>query len=94
MAADRDHFVAALSAAGFGTVGQSAPFVLIDTSPIGPDSVREPLADLGFAVRRAETFPGLGPTWIRSKVPAPDIADAFVAALASLLPTPNRQEAR
>ena len=43
-----------------------------------------PLADAGFAVRRGESFPGLGPTWIRVRVPEPAVADAFAAALATL----------
>ncbi|MFV0428176.1 MAG: cobyrinate a,c-diamide synthase [Arachnia sp.] len=84
MARCRAHLAAALCGAGFASVPSQAPFLLIDTSPCGPGSVREPLARAGFAVRRAETFPGLGPAWIRVKVPDPDIADSFVAALAAL----------
>ena len=61
-----------------------APFVLIDTSGCGPASIRAALAEAGFAVRRGESFPGLGPTWIRVKVPAPDLTDRFVSALVSV----------
>jgi len=49
-----------------------APFVLVDTTglrgarPAG--WVRLALRDRGFAVRRGETFPGLGPDWIRIAV--------------------------
>ncbi|MFT4297159.1 MAG: cobyrinate a,c-diamide synthase [Micropruina sp.] len=78
----RERFVADLAAAGFPTVPSVAPFVLIDTSACGPASVRPALADAGFAVRRAESFPGLGPTWIRVRVP--ETWDRFVAALARL----------
>jgi len=85
----REHLVAALASAGFATVGSQAPFVLVDTSPCGPRSVRAALAAVGFAVRRGESFPGLGPTWIRVKVPAPDVSDAFVAALAALRRLPG-----
>jgi len=81
---DRDHLVNALARAGFPTVASAAPFVLVDTSPCGPDSVRPALAEAGFAVRRGESFPGLGPTWIRIKVPSPPVADRLVAALAAL----------
>nr|WP_098462251.1 cobyrinate a,c-diamide synthase [Propionicimonas paludicola] len=84
LATHRDHLVAGLTAAGFPTLTSQAPFVLIDTAACGPDSVRPALARAGFAVRRGESFPGLGPTWIRVKVPAPDVADALVSALASL----------
>jgi len=41
---------------------------ILDTSSISGESVRLPLADRGFAVRRGETFPGLGPSWIRLAV--------------------------
>lgn len=82
VAARRDRLVSALAAAGFATVPSVAPFVLIDTSPCGPGSVRPALAAAGFAVRRGESFPGLGPTWIRLKVP--EAPEAFVAALRAL----------
>ena len=78
----RDRFVADLAAAGFPSVPSAAPFVLIDTSACGPASVRPALAVAGFAVRRAESFPGLGPTWIRVRVP--ETWGRFVAALARL----------
>jgi len=80
----RQHLVAELTTAGFASLPSSAPFVLIDTSPCGSESVRTRLARAGFAVRRGESFPGLGPAWIRVKVPAPAVADAFVAALSRL----------
>ncbi|MFV0451437.1 MAG: cobyrinate a,c-diamide synthase [Propioniciclava sp.] len=84
LAADRAHLVATLAEAGFGTVPSAAPFVLVDTSACGPDPVRPELAKEGFAVRRGETFPGLGPTWIRVRVPGREVADAFVAALVAV----------
>ena len=84
LAAHREHLVAALAQAGFATLPSQAPFVLIETSPCGPASVRPALAAAGFAVRRGESFPGLGPTWIRVKVADPETAHAFVAALARL----------
>lgn len=61
-----------------------APFVLVDTAGVAAGSVRERLAALGFAVRRGESFPGLGPAWIRVAVLDPATACAFVTALASL----------
>ncbi len=80
----RAHLATALAAAGFASIPSAAPFVLIDTSPCGPASVRVPLAAAGFAVRRGESFPGLTPAWIRVRVPEPAVADRFVAALATL----------
>ena len=78
----RTRLVEALTEAGFGTVTSAAPFVLIDTSPLGAGSIRGALAERGYAVRRSESFPGLGPSWIRVKVP--DDVDGFVATLSSL----------
>lgn len=80
----RDHLVSALDAAGFRVTGTDAPFVLIDTSECGPQSLRPALARAGFSVRRGESFPGLSPQWIRIKVPPPQVADAFVSALSAL----------
>ncbi len=85
LAAHRAHLVSSLAAAGFPTLTSDAPFVLIDTASCGSDSVRPALARAGFAVRRGESFPGLGPTWIRVKVPVPAVADALVAALRALV---------
>lgn len=79
--ADRAALVRTLEASGFPVVHGATPFILVDTSSCGPASVREPLAAEGFAVRRGETFPGLGPTWIRVKVPERDVSEAFVRAL-------------
>lgn len=83
-AAARDDLVAALTAIGLAPVPGRAPFVLVDTSPLSPRSLRGPLADAGFAVRRGETFPGLGPTWLRLAVRSPDVHRALAGALASM----------
>ncbi|MDN5767720.1 MAG: Rv2231c family pyridoxal phosphate-dependent protein CobC [Humibacillus sp.] len=61
-----------------------APFLLIDTSPIGPGSLRGALADRGLAVRRGETFPGLGPTWVRVAVRHPAVSRRLAEALADV----------
>ena len=83
--ADRAVLVRELAAVGLGTAAPSAaPFVLVDTSPLGDASVREDLARLGVAVRRGETFPGLGPTWIRLAVRDPETSRAVAAALDDL----------
>ncbi|GAB2473902.1 Rv2231c family pyridoxal phosphate-dependent protein CobC [Jatrophihabitans fulvus] len=55
-----------------------ASFVLIRTP--WPDARRR-LLDRGFAVRRGDTFPGLGPEWIRVAVRDDAVSDAFAAAL-------------
>lgn len=58
----------------------AGPFVLVEL----PDAaaVRERLRDLGFAVRRADTFPGLDGRWLRIAVRDATTTDAFVEALA------------
>lgn len=83
--ADREHLLTELSSSGFPATGAPrTPFVLVDTSPAGPGSVREALAARGFAVRRGETFPGLGPAWIRVAVRDRATSTRFVSALAGL----------
>jgi cobyrinic acid a,c-diamide synthase len=87
IATDRDALVTTLTQAGFRTAGAPrTPFVLIDTSRAGPSSVRPALARAGFAVRRCETFPGLGPSWIRIAVRTPAVNSLFVEALRQLAP--------
>ncbi len=81
----REDLQARLEAAGIPYVAPArAPFLLLDTSGLCEGSVREPLAARGFAVRRGETFPGLGPAWVR--VAARDDAThaRLVAALREL----------
>jgi len=48
------------------------------------DKLRLRLREHGFAVRRADTFPGLGPDWLRIAVRGRDVTDALVAALGEL----------
>ena len=85
LAPDRDALVAALASAGYHVAGDPrTPFVLVDTSPAGPGSVRPALAEAGFAVRRGESFPGLGPAWIRVAVRDPGTSRALADALARL----------
>ncbi len=59
-----------------------APFVLLHAE--GADKLRFRLREHGFAVRRADTFPGLGPDWLRIAVRGRDVTDALVAALGEL----------
>ena len=51
----------------------------------GGPTVRERLRAAGFAVRRGNTFPGLGPDWIRIAVRDRATNDRFVAALTAVL---------
>jgi histidinol-phosphate aminotransferase len=84
LAAERAHLLGRLGAvAGIRVVPDAAAsFVLLET-PV-PD-LRTRLLGRGFAVRRGETFPGLGPGWIRVAVRDAGTSDRFTAALAAAL---------
>ncbi|HEY0933145.1 MAG TPA: Rv2231c family pyridoxal phosphate-dependent protein CobC [Trebonia sp.] len=60
----------------------AASFVLLDTGVAG---IRARLLGRGFAVRRGETFPGLGPGWIRVAVRDAATSGRFTAALTAAL---------
>ncbi|MBA4859860.1 threonine-phosphate decarboxylase [Streptomyces sp. PSKA54] len=82
IAADRAHLVAGLCE--FDEVRQvvgpaEGPFVLVRLP--GADRIRDRLRDLGFAARRGDTFPGLGPDWFRLAVRDRATTDAFLLAL-------------
>ena len=59
------------------------PFVLVRV-PDGA-SLRARLREAGYAVRRGDTFPGLGPDHLRLAVRDPATTDAFLSALRKLL---------
>ncbi|WP_344338092.1 Rv2231c family pyridoxal phosphate-dependent protein CobC [Kitasatospora putterlickiae] len=61
----------------------AASFVLVELP--GADAIRARLRALGFAVRRGDTFPGLGPDWLRLAVRDEATTDRFLAALATAL---------
>jgi cobyrinic acid a,c-diamide synthase len=86
----RTYLIEQLADTGLRVAGQpQAPFVLVDTSGVRgdrePGCVRLALREHGFAVRRGETFPGLGPDWIRIAVRDPETTDRFIAALRRLV---------
>ncbi|MBR7674490.1 threonine-phosphate decarboxylase [Streptomyces daliensis] len=87
VAEDRAYLLARLAEFGdLTSAGHAeAPFVLVRH----PRArwLREGLRELGFAVRRGDTFPGLGPEWLRLAVRSRDVTDALSAALAKLLPS-------
>ncbi|WP_239120562.1 Rv2231c family pyridoxal phosphate-dependent protein CobC [Catellatospora chokoriensis] len=85
LTARREHLLAALrqlpEAVVAGTPASS--FVLLKVADgLG---VRSRLRDAGYAVRRADTFPGLGPDWLRVAVRDERTTDAFVAALTAVI---------
>ncbi|MFE6055337.1 Rv2231c family pyridoxal phosphate-dependent protein CobC [Kitasatospora sp. NPDC056446] len=64
----------------------AASFVLVRL----PDAaaVRERLREHGFAVRRGDTFPGLGTEWLRIAVRDQETTDRFLKALGEVLGSP------
>jgi histidinol-phosphate aminotransferase len=88
IAADRSHLLSRLGQFGGLYVCEPAagPFVLVRLA--GADAVRDRLRDLGFAVRRGDTFPGLGRDWLRIAVRDRTTTDRFTDALAKVLTEP------
>ncbi|TCM49453.1 Rv2231c family pyridoxal phosphate-dependent protein CobC [Kribbella sp. VKM Ac-2568] len=59
------------------------PFVLVRVE--GAAMLRERLRERGFAVRRGDTFPGLGPDWLRIAVRPDSVTDGFLKVWRDLL---------
>ncbi|GAA2097442.1 hypothetical protein GCM10009759_27600 [Kitasatospora saccharophila] len=80
-AAHRAHLLAGLATVpGLRVHGTpAASFVLVHLP--GATTVRARLREAGYAVRRGDTFPGLGPDWLRIAVRDPATTDAFLTAL-------------
>ncbi|MBU7599703.1 Rv2231c family pyridoxal phosphate-dependent protein CobC [Streptomyces sp. P38-E01] len=84
-AAHREHLLHGLDALVRlrpARVAARAPFVLVH-HPDAP-RLRALLRERGFAVRRADTFPGLGREWLRLAVRDPATSDRLLHALAEL----------
>ncbi|MFD7201582.1 Rv2231c family pyridoxal phosphate-dependent protein CobC [Streptomyces sp. NPDC059893] len=83
IAADRAHLVAGLgefAAEGVSVAGPAeAPFVLVRAP--GAAALRARLRERGFAVRRGDTFPGLGTDWLRLAVRDRATTGRFLQAL-------------
>jgi histidinol-phosphate aminotransferase len=83
IAADRAHLVAGLAefaAEGVSVAGPAeGPFVLVRVP--GAAALRARLRERGFAVRRGDTFPGLGADWLRLAVRDRATTGRFLQAL-------------
>ncbi|SFW71338.1 Rv2231c family pyridoxal phosphate-dependent protein CobC [Amycolatopsis australiensis] len=78
--ADREYLVSRLGEAGVEVLGDPrGPFVLVRVPDGG--RVRARLRDAGYAVRRGDTFPGLGPDHLRLAVRDRAVTDGFLTAL-------------
>ena len=76
----RDALEAGLADLGVEHVASTASFVLARPG-VG---VHARLRAAGIAVRRADTFPGLGPEWVRIAVREPGVTQRLISALALL----------
>jgi histidinol-phosphate aminotransferase len=85
LAAERAHLIARLSGIpGVRVAGEPASsFVLVQID--GADRIRLALRERGYAVRRGDTFPGLGPDWLRISVRDTAITDPFTDTLAEVV---------
>ncbi len=89
IAARRTVLVDGLAALGLTVAGDPAgPFVLVDTTPVRghrpAGGIRAALRTFGFAVRRGDTFPGLGADWVRIAVRDEDTTGRLLDALSSV----------
>jgi histidinol-phosphate aminotransferase len=84
LASERAHLVGGLAALPGVTVAgpPASSFVLIHVP--GGAAVRMALRERGYAVRRGDTFPGLGPDWLRIAVRDTATTDAFLKTLSDL----------
>ncbi|ACY96904.1 Rv2231c family pyridoxal phosphate-dependent protein CobC [Thermomonospora curvata] len=84
LAVERDRLAGELARRGLTPVpGARASFLCVHTP--GAMELRERLRRRGFAVRRGDTFPGLGPDWLRIAVRDRAADDALLKALDDLL---------
>jgi histidinol-phosphate aminotransferase len=85
LAADRDHLLARLAELPGVTVAGTPASSFVLVSVADGRRVREALRERGYAVRRGDTFPGLGPDWLRIAVRDRATTGGFVAALREVL---------
>ena len=71
------HLTTQLRGRGIRTTDSRAPYVLAQVGA----GVHAALREHGIAVRRADTFPGLDPTWVRIAARPPAQTDHLLTAL-------------
>jgi histidinol-phosphate aminotransferase len=93
--AERDQLVRGLAALpGVRVVpGARASFVLFQVTGPRAADIHTRLRTTGWATRRADTFPGLGPGWLRVAVRDRETTDAFLHTLGVLLQPTGRSSA-
>jgi histidinol-phosphate aminotransferase len=85
LAADRAHLVGALRTVPGVTIAGEPASAFLAVRLDNADEIRLELRRRGWAVRRGDTFPGLGADWLRIAVRDTATTDAFVAVLTEVL---------
>jgi len=85
LAEERRHLVAGLLDVPGVTVAGDPQSAFVAINLAGADKVRLELRERGYAVRRGDTFPGLGADWLRVAVRDTATTDAFLATLNDVL---------
>jgi histidinol-phosphate aminotransferase len=85
LAADRAHLVDRLRTVSGVTIAGRPESAFVAIHLAGADKLRLELRERGYAVRRGDTFPGLGADWLRLAVRDTATTDAFVATLIDIL---------
>jgi histidinol-phosphate aminotransferase len=85
LAAERDHLIQGLKTVPGVTVAGDPASAFVAVRIHGADKLRLELRERGYAVRRGDTFPGLGADWLRIAVRDTATTDAFLATLADVL---------
>ncbi|BCJ44860.1 aminotransferase [Actinoplanes ianthinogenes] len=85
LAAERAHLVDRLREVPKVTVAGDPASAFIAVRLPGADQIRVELRKRGYAVRRGDTFPGLGPDWLRIAVRDTATTDRFVQTLRDVI---------
>jgi histidinol-phosphate aminotransferase len=85
LAEERAHLVRGLGRVPGVTVAGRPESAFVALRVLGADKVRLELRERGYAVRRGDTFPGLGADWLRVAVRDTATTDAFLATLTDVL---------
>jgi histidinol-phosphate aminotransferase len=85
LAAERSHLVARLADVPNLTVAGVPASAFVSVRIPGADKIRLDLRERGYAVRRGDTFPGLGADWLRIAVRDTSTIDAFVETLTAVI---------
>ncbi|MEU8658838.1 hypothetical protein AB0C31_19270, partial [Actinoplanes philippinensis] len=85
LAAERAHLVEQLRRVPSVTVPGDPASAFVAVRVPSAQGVRADLRKRGYAVRRGDTFPGLGPDWLRIAVRDTATTDRFVQTLSEVI---------